>query len=151
MSLPKSFSLHPLFRALTLLSISSLLLVAEVAYARVLNPGEVVNIDSATAPDEYVLNGESTLNADGAQTRDITVNHSTLNLTGTNVQATGNHGVLLNAGRANIGNSHITSDRIGLVVSRDAAGIPHGWMSRAAITSTACSSSTASRMSPMCS
>lgn len=122
MSLPKSFSLHPLFRALTLLSISPLLLVAEVAYARVLNPGEVVNIDSDTKLDEYVLNGESTLNAEGAQTRDITVNHSTLNLTGTNVQATGNHGVLLNAGRANIGNSHITSDRIGLVVSRDAAG-----------------------------
>ncbi|AXP04721.1 autotransporter outer membrane beta-barrel domain-containing protein [Pseudomonas fluorescens] len=122
MSSPKSFSLHPLFRALKLLSIPPLLLVAEVAYARVLNPGEVVDIDSTTASDNYVLNGESTLNADGAQTRDITVNNSTLNLNGTTVQATSANGVLLNAGRANIGNSHITSDRVGLAVSRDAAG-----------------------------
>lgn len=122
MSSPKSFSLHPMFRALKLLSIPPLLLVAEVAYARVLNPGEVVDIDSSTASDEYVLNGDSTLNADGAQTRDITVNSSTLNLTRTNVQATGNNGVQLTSGRADISSSHITSDRTGLAVSRDSAG-----------------------------
>lgn len=120
MSSPK-FPLNPLFRALKLLSIAPLLLVAEVGHARVLNPGEVLSIDSTTASDSYVLNGESTLNADGAETRDITVNGSTLNLTGTAVQATGANGVQLTAGRANIGNSRITSDRVGLAVSRDPA------------------------------
>ncbi|WP_260961163.1 autotransporter outer membrane beta-barrel domain-containing protein [Pseudomonas citri] len=122
MSSVKSFTLHPLFRALKLLSIPPLLLIAEVGYARVLNPGEVLSIDSGTTPDNYVLNGASTLNADGATTRDITVNNSTLNLNATQVQATGANGVHLNAGQANIaGNSLIVSDRVGLVVSRDAA------------------------------
>ncbi|MCL6703300.1 autotransporter outer membrane beta-barrel domain-containing protein [Pseudomonas sp. T1.Ur] len=120
MSLPKLFKLHPLFRALKLLSIPPLLLIAEMGHARVLVPGEILSIDSTTASDNYVLNGESTLNADGAETRDITVNNSTLNLNGTDVKATNANGVLLNAGRANIsGNSTITSDRIGLAVSRD--------------------------------
>ncbi|WP_210640044.1 autotransporter outer membrane beta-barrel domain-containing protein [Pseudomonas sp. Tri1] len=122
MSSVKSFTLHPLFRALKLLSIPPLLLIAEAGYARVLNPGEIVSIDSSTASDNYVLNGESTLNADGATTHDITVNNSTLNLNDTQVQATGANGVHLNAGRADIaGNSLIVSDRVGLVVSRDAA------------------------------
>ena len=122
MSSVKSFTLHPLFRALKLLSIPPLLLIAEVGYARVLVPGEIVSIDSTTASDNYVLNGESTLNADGATTRDIIVNNSTLNLNDTQVQATGANGVHLNAGRADIaGNSLIVSDRVGLVVSRDAA------------------------------
>lgn len=122
MSSAKLFSLHPLFRALKLLSIPPLLLIAEVGYARVLTPGEVLSIDSTTASDDYVLNGESTLNADGAETRDITVNNSTLNLNNTNVQATGANGVQLTAGRADIsGNSTITSDRTGLAVSRDPA------------------------------
>ncbi|BBP57877.1 autotransporter outer membrane beta-barrel domain-containing protein [Pseudomonas sp. St316] len=122
MSTPKVFTLHPLFRALKLLSIPPLLLVAEVAYARVLIPGEVVFIDGSTATDNYVLNGESTLNAEGANTRDIVVNSSTLNLERSNVNATGANGVHLNSGRATIGSSIITSDRVGLAVSRDPAG-----------------------------
>ncbi|WP_413792196.1 MULTISPECIES: autotransporter outer membrane beta-barrel domain-containing protein [unclassified Pseudomonas] len=121
MSTPRSFTLRPLLRALKLLSIPPLVLFAEVGYGRVLIPGEVVDIDSTTVTDNYVLNGESTLNANGAQTRDITVNNSTLNLDGTSVQATSANGVQLNAGRANISSSQITSDRIGLAVSRDSA------------------------------
>lgn len=122
MSRVQLFKLHPLSRALKLLSITPFLLISEVGQARVLNPGEILGIDGTTAPDNYVLNGASTLNANGAQTRDIAVNNSTLNLTGSTVQATGANGVHLNAGTANIAGSNISSDRTGLVVSHDAAG-----------------------------
>lgn len=124
MSTVELFKLHPLFRALKPLSITPLLLIAEMgSAATVLLPGEVRSIDSTTAPDNYVLNGASTLNAEGAETRDIVVNNSTLNLNNSNVQATGANGVHLNSGQANIaGNSVITSDRTGLAVSRDPAG-----------------------------
>ena len=122
MSTVNLFKLHPLSRTLKLLSIAPLLLISDLGYARVLNPGEVLNIDSNTAPDNYVLNGASTLNANGGDTRVITVNNSTLNLNGTTVQATRANGVHLNAGRANIAGATVSSDRVGLVVSRDPAG-----------------------------
>jgi outer membrane autotransporter protein len=122
MSTVQLFKLHPLSRALKLLSIAPFLLISDMGYARVLNPGETLSIDGTTAPDNYVLNGESTLNTNGGNTRDITVNNSTLNLNGTTVQATTASGVHLNAGRANIAGATISSDRVGLVVSRDPAG-----------------------------
>lgn len=122
MSKVQCFTLNPLSCALKLLSIAPFLLVGELAHGRVLVPGEVLSIDGTTAADNYVLNGASTLNANGAQTRDITVNKSTLNLNGTAVQATGANGVTLNSGRANIAGSAISSDRVGLAVSRDPAG-----------------------------
>lgn len=116
------FTLHPLSRALKLLSITPFLLISEMGQARVLNPGEILAIDGTTVSDKYVLNDASTLNAKGAQTRDITVNNSTLNLDGSTVQATSANGVHLNAGTANITRSNISSDRTGLIVSRNAAG-----------------------------
>lgn len=122
MSKIQSFKLHPLAITLKLLTITPFLLVGEMAHARVLVPGEVVTIDGSTAPDNYVLNGASTLNANGAQTRDITVNNSTLNLNGSAVQATGSAiGVGLNAGVANIVRSTIFSNGTGLSVARNAA------------------------------
>ena len=115
MSKVQLFKLHPLAIALKLLSITPFLLVGEMAHARVLVPGEVLTIDGSTAADNYVLNGASTLNANGAQTRDITVNNSTLNLNGSVVQATGSAiGVGLNAGTANIAGSNISSNQAGL-------------------------------------
>ncbi|KPG95400.1 hypothetical protein AEQ67_19405 [Pseudomonas sp. RIT-PI-q] len=114
------FKLHPLSRALKVFSVAPFLLFCDVSVARVLVPGEVLTIDGATAPDDYVLNGKSTLNANGAQTRQIRVNDSTLNLKGATVQATGTTGVLLNAGRADISTSTITSNQVGLAVSRNA-------------------------------
>lgn len=122
MSTVQSFKLHPLSRALKLLSIAPFLLISEMGYARVLNPGEVLNIDATTTADNYVLNGASTLNSNGGNTREIAVNNSTLNLNGTTVKATSANGVHLNAGTANIARATISSDRIGLVVSRNAAG-----------------------------
>jgi len=118
----QSFKLHPLSRALKLFSVAPFLLFCEASYARVLAPGEVLNIDGTTAADKYVLNGQSTLNANGAQTFDIQVFNSNLNLNATTVTAIRANGVQLSAGKANIAaNSVITSDRIGLVLSRDAA------------------------------
>ena len=116
------FKLHPLSRALKLFTVAPFLLFCEVSHARVLIPGEVLDIDGRTDADNYVLNGGSTLNATGAQTRDIQVFNSTLNLNTTTVTAIAANGVHLSAGKANIAaNSVITSDRIGLALSRDAA------------------------------
>jgi hypothetical protein len=121
MSKGQLFKLHPLSRALKIFSVAPLLLFCDLGYARVLVPGEVLAIDANTKQDNYVLNGASTLNANGALTRQIVVNNSTLNMQGSTVQATGATGVLLNAGRADISaNTHITSDRNGLAVSRNA-------------------------------
>jgi hypothetical protein len=121
MSIGQLFKLHPLSRALKIFSVAPLLLFCDLGYARVLVPGEVLAIDANTKQDNYVLNGASTLNANGALTRQIVVNNSTLNMQGSTVQATGATGVLLNAGRADISaNTHITSDRNGLAVSRNA-------------------------------
>ncbi|MFJ7883412.1 autotransporter outer membrane beta-barrel domain-containing protein [Pseudomonas sp. NPDC096917] len=119
----KVLKLHPLFRALRLLSIAPLMFVAEAGYARVLNPGEILSIDSTTAADNYVLNGDSTLNTEGAVTRDIKVNNSTLNLNNSTVQATGANGVWLLGGRADITGSNIASDRTGLALSRGGADL----------------------------
>ena len=119
----KVLKLHPLFRALRLLSIAPLMFVAEAGYARVLNPGEILSIDSTTAADNYVLNGDSTLNTEGAVTRDIKVNNSTLNLNNSTVQAAGANGVWLLGGRADITGSNIASDRTGLALSRGGADL----------------------------
>ncbi|WP_337957917.1 autotransporter outer membrane beta-barrel domain-containing protein [Pseudomonas sp.] len=115
--------LQPLFRALKLLPVIPLMFVADAGYARVLNPEEIVDIDSTTPVDNYVLNGDSTLNAEGATTRDIMVNYSTLNLNNSSVQATGANGVWVVGGWANITGSNIASDRTGLVVSNDVNGL----------------------------
>ena len=119
MSTVQWFKLHPLSLVLKLLSVAPMLLISDIAHARVLGPGEVLNIDGTTAPDNYVLSDASTLNTNGGVTFDITVNKATLNLNGTRVEATGTNGVHVNAGTANIIGSTITTDRIGLVVSRD--------------------------------
>lgn len=123
MSKVKVLKLQPLFRALKLLPVIPLMFVADAGYARVLNPEEIVDIDSTTPVDNYVLNGDSTLNAEGATTRDIMVNYSTLNLNNSSVQATGANGVWVVGGWANITGSNIASDRTGLVVSNDANGL----------------------------
>ncbi|WP_247255712.1 autotransporter outer membrane beta-barrel domain-containing protein [Pseudomonas moorei] len=122
MSSVQLFRLHPLSSALKLLSITPFLLISEMGHARVLVPEEILDIDGNTAVDNYVLNGNSTLNSNGGATRDIAVNNSTLNLNGTAVTGTRANGVHLNAGTADIAGATISSDRIGLVVSRDAAG-----------------------------
>ena len=123
MSKVKVLKLQPLFRALKLLPVIPLMFVADAGYARVLNPEEIVDIDSTTPVDNYVLNGDSTLNAEGATTRDIMVNYSTLNLNNSSVQATGANGVWVVGGWANITGSNIASDRTGLVVSNDVNGL----------------------------
>lgn len=123
MSKVKVLKLQPLFRALKLLPVIPLMFVADAGYARVLNPEEIVDIDSTTPVDNYVLNGDSTLNAEGATTRDIMVNYSTLNLNNSSVQATGAIGVWVVGGWANITGSNIASDRTGLVVSNDVNGL----------------------------
>lgn len=123
MSAIQFFTLSPLSRTLKLLSIAPFLLISEQAMARTINGNitPIVSIDGTTGSDNYVLINNATLNANGAQTRDIKVSGSTLNLTGSQVQGIAANGVHLDASTATITGSAITSDRIGLVLSHDAA------------------------------
>ncbi|KQB52420.1 hypothetical protein AQS70_03630 [Pseudomonas endophytica] len=123
--MPKAnpLKLHPLFKALALLSIAPLMMFTQVGYATVyVGPGNVKDIDGSNALDNYVLNGPSTLNANGANTRDIQVNNATLNLTNSSVQAVGANGVELFGGRADINSSAINSDRFGLALGSEPTG-----------------------------
>jgi len=109
---------------LRFLSVAPLLVVTQIGYATVyIGPGNTKTIDSDNALDNYVLNGPSTLNADGAETLDIRVNNATLNMNKTTVQASNATGVWLIGGEANItGNSVIISDRTGLIVTAASTG-----------------------------
>jgi outer membrane autotransporter protein len=123
MAVTRLFTLNPLSRILSLLSIAPLLLVGEqaVSATRTVN-ATTLDIDGSAAYDSYRLINAATLNANGTQTQDIRVSSgSTLNLTGSQVQGTGNNGVHLDAGTAVITGSAISSNRIGLVLSHDAA------------------------------
>lgn len=123
--MPKTnpLKLHPLFRSLRLLSVAPLVMVAQVGYATVfVGPGNTKDIDGTDALDNYVLNGPSTLNANGAATRDIQVNRATLNLVNSSVQAVSANGVGLSGGQADISSSTINSDRFGLAMGPDPTG-----------------------------
>lgn len=124
MSASQLFLLSPLSRALRLLPFLPFLIISEQAHAIRFIDGSLepeATIDGTTPQDKYSVFNGATLNAVGAQTLDITVQNSTLNLTGTQVQGTGTNGVHLDSSLATIVGSHISSDRIGLVLSHDSA------------------------------
>ncbi|WP_223540911.1 autotransporter outer membrane beta-barrel domain-containing protein [Pseudomonas sp. BF-RE-26] len=118
------FTLSPLSQIFRLLSIAPLMLLGEhaVSATRTIN-ATTLDIDGSAAYDSYRLINAATLNANGARTQDIRVSSgSNLNLTGSQVQGTGNNnGVHLDAGTATITGSAISADRVGLALSHDAA------------------------------
>lgn len=110
------FNMNRLSFALKMLSVAPLLVVSEYSLAKVID-GKALDIDSSTAVFNYELINDATLNAVGAKTADIVVRGSTLNLTGSEVNANGKAGVSLQGGTATITGSTISSDQTGLVVS----------------------------------
>ena len=119
-----SFQFHrikPLVCALKLLSVAPFILFSAQSMARVIN-GEELEISAQTPLDNYSLINGATLNAVGANTQNIKIISSTLNLTGSDVKGGGENGVYLlgDAAHANITGSSISSDRTGLVLSFDA-------------------------------
>lgn len=110
------FNMNRLSFALKMLSVAPLLVVSEHSLAKVID-GTTLDIDSSTAVFNYDLINDATLNAVGAKTAGISVQGSTLNLTGSEVNAIGKAGVSLQGGTATITGSTISSDQVGLVVS----------------------------------
>ncbi|RKS27170.1 outer membrane autotransporter protein [Pseudomonas sp. WPR_5_2] len=124
MSASQFFLLSPLSRTLRLLPVVPFLIIGEQAHATRFIDGSlepVASIDGTAALDNYDVFNGATLNANGAQTRDIRMTGSTLNLTGTQVQGTSANGVHLDSSHATIIGSSINSDRVGLVLSHNAA------------------------------
>jgi hypothetical protein len=124
MSASQLFMLNPLSRVLRLLPLVPLLIISEQAHAIRFIDGSLepeASIDGTTKLDKYSVFNGATLNAVGAQTLDISVERSTLNLTGTNVQGIAANGIHLDSSKATIIGSNISSDRVGLVLSHDAA------------------------------
>ncbi|MGE8149933.1 autotransporter outer membrane beta-barrel domain-containing protein [Pseudomonas vancouverensis] len=125
MSTSQFFPLSALSRALKWLPVVPFLIIGHSAHATRFIDGSLeseASIDSTTTPDTYRVFNGATLNANGAQMLDTRVTDSTLNLTAnTRVQGGSNNGVSLDSSTANIVGSHISSDRIGLVLSHDAA------------------------------
>lgn len=116
------FALSPLSRVLKLLTIVPFLLFVEHSMAKTkFLDGETFDIDGATELQDYRLINDSILNANNARTEHLSSSASTLNLTDTLVQGTNNNGISLDSSIANITGSTISSDRIGLNVSHDAA------------------------------
>lgn len=121
MSSFKFYRIKPLVCALQLLSVAPFVLFSAQSMARVIN-GEELEISAQTPLDNYSLINGATLNAVGANTQNIKIISSTLNLTSSDVKGGGENGVYLlgDAAHANITGSSISSDRTGLVLSFDA-------------------------------
>lgn len=114
----------PLFLALKLLSIAPLLIISDQAMARFVdgNLEPVFSIDESTPLDNYVVfNGAIFNAAENSKTLDISATGSTLNLTGAVVEGGSANGIHLDSSTATIIGGTINSDRIGLVLSHDAA------------------------------
>lgn len=119
-----AFNLNPLARAVSFVSLAPLLLLAQQVMAGPINGG-IKDIDQSTTPDSYSLTRAATLNAVGATTREITADGgSTVNLnSNTVVNATGSAvGLSLFNSNANINNSRINSNNIGLLLGFTANG-----------------------------
>lgn len=117
MTFVNSFALRPLSLALKLLSIAPLLIASPQAFARIIDGGPPVVIDSTTPlVDSYTLRNNAELTANGASTYQILVQTgSQLNLNGSTVNAMGiNDGVRLTQSSATINGSTIVSTRSGL-------------------------------------
>src|SRR5437868_6885216 len=122
MPVTPSLAVHPLSKALKLLSVVPFLLVSEQALALILD-NQTLTITDSDAPDRYELRNNSVMTTNGASTRDIRVaSGSTLNLNGTTVTGGSSIGVLADGTTVNIAaNSTITSEFRGLNVTHDSA------------------------------
>ncbi|VVO42867.1 autotransporter outer membrane beta-barrel domain-containing protein [Pseudomonas fluorescens] len=122
MSVTPLFSLKPLTCALKLAVIASSWTVSQQALALTQVDGTHLTINGSTPSDSYEVTNDGALTANGAKTRWIMATDSTLNLTATEVNATGKDGVRLLDSDAFIVNSEVNSDGIGLSLWHTHAG-----------------------------
>ncbi|MBA1205053.1 autotransporter outer membrane beta-barrel domain-containing protein [Pseudomonas capeferrum] len=111
-----AFSLSPLPRALRAASLAPMLLLSPVSLAQTIDKD--TTIDGNTALDNYFVANAATLTANGAITRDITLNAGTaLVLTGSQVNAIGPApGVRVTSATASIDGSVVTAQQRGLII-----------------------------------
>jgi outer membrane autotransporter protein len=110
-----AFRFAPLTRALRTASLGPLMLLSPTGWAlTTVNTDTTIN--AGTSLDNYNVVNNATLTANGASTRDITINTgSSLVLQGSQVNATGNAaGVRLSGASSSISNSQVTAEGIGL-------------------------------------
>ncbi|WP_296268788.1 autotransporter outer membrane beta-barrel domain-containing protein [Pseudomonas sp. UBA6562] len=109
----------PLHRVLRVVSLAPVLMLGQTAVAQTVSSDQT--IDSTTATDNYFITNAATLTANGATTRDITVNAgSALALQGSQTSATGTAaGVRLNSGEATITGSAVTAVQRALIIGVD--------------------------------
>ncbi|MDP9784035.1 autotransporter outer membrane beta-barrel domain-containing protein [Pseudomonas fluorescens] len=126
MSVSHSFSITPLARVLKLATLAPLLLLSPIGLAQTLiENGASKTIDATTTTDDYLVETESKLTANGATTYQIHASGgSTINLSDTQVTAQGNaNGIDLVGSEATIANgSKIVSSNTGLRLANSAAG-----------------------------
>ncbi|WP_448632905.1 MULTISPECIES: autotransporter outer membrane beta-barrel domain-containing protein [Pseudomonas fluorescens group] len=126
MPVSHAFSITPLARFLKLVTLAPLLLLSPTGLAQTLiENGASKTLDANTAPDDYLVETESKLTANGATTYQISASGgSTINLSDTQVTAQGNaHGVELAGSEANIANgSKVVSSNVGLRLATAATG-----------------------------
>ena len=126
MSVSHSFSITPLARVLKLVTLAPLFLLSPTGLAQTLiENGASKTIDATTTTDDYLVETESKLTANGATTYQIHASGgSTINLSDTQVTAQGNaNGVNLVGSEATIANgSKVVSSNVGLRLANSAAG-----------------------------
>ncbi|WP_409078097.1 autotransporter outer membrane beta-barrel domain-containing protein [Pseudomonas sp. SZMC_28357] len=115
------FAVQPPFRLLRTLTLAPLLVVSSTALAlTTVGPGQTVAIDGATGTDNYLVTGGGVLNADGAQTFEVTVQEgSRLNAVGGSYSGRGGFsGVTVTNSEATLTGVTVTSSATGLNFSR---------------------------------
>lgn len=108
-------------RLLPLLTVSPALLISPSIMAlTTVGPGETRTIDASTPIDNYVVNGGGVLNANGAQTSEVSVMAgSTLNAVGgAFTGSNGNSGISVTNSQATLSGVTVTSTGIGMQFNR---------------------------------
>lgn len=93
---------------------------AGFAHSATIVDNTTLNIDSSTAPTDYLVRKKGVLNASDANTRSITAQSgSSLSINGSTIVGNdGGEGVTVTSSRASIDRTTVTSDDIGLAVNR---------------------------------
>jgi outer membrane autotransporter protein len=103
-----------------MLCLPAVFFFADFAHSATIVDNTTLNIDSSTAPTDYLVRNKGALNASDANTRSITARSgSSLSINGSTIVGNdGGNGVAVTSSRASIDRTTVTSDEIGLAVNR---------------------------------
>ncbi|QXI19359.1 autotransporter outer membrane beta-barrel domain-containing protein [Pseudomonas hamedanensis] len=107
-------------RSGVMLCLPAVFFFANFAHSATIVDNTTLNIDSSTAPTDYLVRNKGVLNASDANTRSITAQSgSSLSINGSTIVGNdGGDGVTVTSSRASIDRTTVTSDEIGLAVNR---------------------------------